>query len=89
MGNIYIIIASYPSAFYNTGEDSFLWHNAIPCLIVNSAFIVAFLANLRDFYKRSLSKFNKCSDGYSFPVNSGCRNILCKVAKRDIQPLVT
>jgi hypothetical protein len=76
--------ADRPS-FEHTGKNALARHNAIPCLIVNRAFLVALFSNLGNFDDGAVTEPKAAPDRDALPVNAFGGYVLGKVSKSDIQ----
>ncbi len=69
--NLYIVATADFAFLQNPGEDAFARHDAVTGLVIDGAFIVAFLADLGDFDQHIVSEANPCAQRQGFPVNAG------------------
>ena len=77
------------SAFLqNPGKHAFARHDAVSGLVVDSAFIVTFFADLGDFDLNRISQLNPGAQRQCFPINTSGGNVLRKIAKGYIEALV-
>ena len=82
-----LITAANFTLFQNPCKDSLARHDAVSGLVIDSAFIVALLADLGDFDQNGLAQSNPGSQRERFPVNSGRGDVFSEITKGYIETL--
>ena len=76
------------AAFDDSGEYTLAWHDAVPRLVKDGAFLMTLFADLGNFHNGCITQLKLGAECNPKPVDSLCGNIFREIAEVHIQSLL-